>query len=858
MCYPKVLQDDLAAHRGASSGLKVGGEASKAFIDSEDPGCRIIPGNLPAFSVDSFRPRSLPGCNYRESPSLEVKVRGYMPQRRWKIIACLFLVVATLATYGDLRNHQFINLDDDVYVTDNPAVQDGLTLKGLSWAFTTLHAGLWIPLTWLSFMLDSQLFGLHPGGFLLTNLLFHIANALLLVLWLLYLTRSWGCSFLVAALFALHPLHVESVAWATERKDVLSTFFWLLTMWAYVWYAGRPRLGRYLLILVCFSLGLMAKPMLVTLPFVLLLLDYWPLGRLSLKGPGLAAASPKPGPGVTLKRLVWEKSPLLVISALSIVVTFYAQKEAGAVSTLHNLPIPYRLANAMVAYVSYLGKMFWPAQLAVLYPLPGHILPLWQALAAGLALAVLSLWALRQARRQPYLPVGWLWYLGTLLPVIGLVQVGEQAMADRFTYVPFIGLFIALVWGMADLAARWRAPRFLLPVGAGVVLSALMTCTWIQVGYWRDSISLYEHTLKVTRTNPLIHNGLGLVLAAQGKWDQAVAHYTEALHLRPDYAEAHNNLGMALATQGKMDQAVAHYAEALRLKPDYAEAHNNLGVALAGQGKLDQAMAHYAEALRLKSDYAEAHYNLGVALATQGKWDQAMAHYAEALRLKPDLAQAHNNLGVALVAQGKLDQAVAHYAEALRLKPDYAEAHNNLGLALIAQGKLDQAMAHYAEALRLKPDYAQAHNNLGVALAAQGKLDQAVAHYAAALRLKPDYAEAHNNLGVALAAQGKLDQAVAHYAEALRLKPDYAEAHNNLGVALAQQGKIDGAITRFQKAIQIKPDFSVAYSNLGLAFAKLGNIDKAIIIFQNALEINPNNSIAQKMLSILKAQRPHN
>jgi hypothetical protein len=387
-----------------------------------------------------------------------------MPHRRWIIIACLFLVVATLATYGDLRNHQFINYDDNVYVTDNPTVQGGLTLTGLVWAFTTLHSGLWIPLTWLSFMVDSQLFGLHPGGFFLTNLFFHIANALLLFWWLLRTTRAPGRSFLAAALFALHPLHVESVAWATERKDVLSTFFWLLTMWAYVWYAERPRLGRYVLILVCFSLGLMAKPMLVTLPFALLLLDYWPLGRLSLKGPAAAAASPKPGPGVTIKRLVWEKSPLLVISALSSVVTFSVQKEAGAISTLHTLPIPNRLANAMVACVSYLGKMFWPAHLAVLYPLPGHNPPIWQAPAAGLALAVLSLLALRQARRHPYLLVGWLWYLGTLLPVIGLVQVGVQAMADRYTYVPSIGLFIAVVWGMADLAARWRAPRFLLPM----------------------------------------------------------------------------------------------------------------------------------------------------------------------------------------------------------------------------------------------------------------------------------------------------------------------------------------------------------------------------------------------------------
>ncbi len=757
-----------------------------------------------------------------------------MPHRRWKIIACLFLVVATLATYGDLRTHQFINYDDGLYVTDNPTVQGGLTLPGLIGAFTSTCAGLWHPLTMLSHMLDCQLFGLHPGGHHLTSLLFHIANTLLLFLWLQRTTGALGPSFLVAALFALHPLHVESVAWVAERKDVLSTFFWLLTMWAYVWYVESPGFRRYWLILVCFILGLMAKPMLVTLPLVLLLLDYWPLHRWTLnraatvspskKGPSRVSRDRKTPQGVSAQRLAWEKAPLFALAALCSMVTFFAEKEGGAVTSLQDLALTSRLANAMVAYVSYLGQMFWPAHLAVLYPLPRHNPPIWQATAAGLALAVLTLLALRQARRHPYLLVGWLWYLGTLLPVIGLVQVGVQTMADRYTYVPCIGLFIIVAYGMADLGARWRVPRLLLPVGAGVVLAALMICTWVQVSYWRDSISLYGHTLKVTRSNPLIQSNMGVVLAAQGKMDQAMAHYAEALRLKPDLAKTHNNLGLALAAQGKMDQARAQYAEALRLKPDYAEAHNNLGLALAAQGEMDQAVAHYAEALRLN----------------------------------PDLAETHNNLGVALAAQGKMDQAVAQYAEALRLKPDLAGAHNNLGLALAAQGQMDQAMAHYAEALRLKPDYAEAHNNLGLALAAQGQMDQAVAHYAEALRLKPDYAEAHNNLGLALAAQGQLDQAVAQYIEALRLNPDLAETQNNLGVALAKQGKIEEAIARFQKAIQINPDFPGSYSNLGLALAIQGNIDKAMIIYQNALKINPNDTRAQKMLSILKAQRSNN
>jgi tetratricopeptide (TPR) repeat protein len=404
----------------------------------------------------------------------------------------------------------------------------------------------------------------------------------------------------------------------------------------------------------------------------------------------------------------------LVISALSIVVTFYVQKEAGFVWPLHNLPIHNRLANAMVAYVSYLGKMFWPAHLAVLYPLPGHNLPVWQPLAAGLALAVLTLLALREARRHPYLLVGWLWYLGTLLPVIGLVQVGQQAMADRYTYVPFIGLFIVVVWGMTDLAARWRASRFLLPVGAGAVLSALMICTWMQVSYWRDSISLYEHTLKVTRRNPLIHGNLGVVLAAQGKLDQAVAHYAEALRLKPDYAGVHNDLGLALAAQGKLEQAMAHYAEALRLKPDYAEAHNNLGQALAAQGKWDQAVAHYAEALRLRPDYAEAHNSLGLALAAQGKLDQAVAHYAEAQRLKPGLADIPNNLGVALAQQGKLDGAITMFQKAIHIKPDFSVAYSNLGLAYAKQGNIDKAINIFQNALKINSNNTIAQKKLSI------------------------------------------------------------------------------------------------------------------------------------------------
>jgi tetratricopeptide (TPR) repeat protein len=658
-------------------------------------------------------------------------------QRPWTIIAGLVLVLATLAVYGQVRNFHFVNFDDNLYITDHPLVQKGLTLDGLSKAFTSSYVGFWAPLTMLSNMLGCQIFGLHPGGHHLINLVFHLANALLLFFWLQRTTQALGPSFLVAALFALHPLHAESVAWVTERKDVLSTFFWLLTMWAYWWYVKTPGLGRYLLILVCFILGLMAKPMLVSLPFVLLLLDYWPLSRLSLQGLAAAAPSSPPGPGVALQRLVWEKAPLFVLAALVSLITFYTQKEIGALWSLQALPFTTRLANALVAYVSYLGKMFWPVHLAVLYPLPGQNLPLWQTGAAALVLAALSFLALRQARRQPYLLVGWLWYLGTLVPVIGLVQVGQQAMADRYTYVPFIGLFIALAWGAAVLAARWRAPRFLLPVGAGVVLSVLAVCTWAQVGYWRDSITLYEHTLQVTRRNPLIHYNLGLALFSQGRLAEAMAHYDEALRLKPGYAEAHNNLGLALFSQGKLTEAMANYAEALRLKPGSAETHNNLGLALFSQGKLTEAMAHYGEALRLKPDFAEAQNNLGIALYSQGKLTEAMAHYTEALRLKPDFANAYYNLGIIYGTQGKFQEAIALYRKAIEADHDFVAAYNSLGIAYANLGENQEAVTMFQKAIQIKPNHTETYNNFGWLLAKQGKVDQAIAMFQKTVQIDP-------------------------------------------------------------------------------------------------------------------------
>ena len=570
--------------------------------------------------------------------------------------ACIWLILITavLLVYWQVGDHEFINYDDNAYITDNAQVQKGLTSKGIIWAFTTSHTGNWHPLTWISHMLDCELYGLNPEGHHLTNVLFHMANAILLFVVLRWMTGAIWRSGLVAALFALHPLHVESVAWAAERKDVLSTFFWMLTMVAYVHYVNRPGGKRYLLVLITFSLGLMAKPMLVTLPFVLLLLDYWPLNRFNPRAvPGSVEDQPlgfrSSGDDKSpILKAVMEKTPLFLMSLFSCVVTVMAQQEAGAISTLEIVPFKLRIANGLVSVVAYMGKMIWPQDLAVFYPHPVSDLQIWKPVVAGLFLLILSTVALWVAQRCRYVLVGWLWYLGTLVPVIGLVQVGEQAMADRYTYVPLIGLFIVVVWGFADLVKGWRSRRWVVSVSAAVMVLALMAGSWLQVAHWKNSVRLFKHALDATSNNYVAHYTLGNALALQGNLTGSVSHYNKALQIHPNFAEAHNNLGNALALQGNLTGAISHYNKALQINPDHAEAHRNLAVGLDRQGRHQEAIQHYAEVLRISPHDAQSHNNLGVALAEQGRLKEAVAHFTEALRIDPNFKEAQRNLDLSL------------------------------------------------------------------------------------------------------------------------------------------------------------------------------------------------------------------
>lgn len=740
--------------------------------------------------------------------------------KRRELLVVLLLVLVTAAVYWQIRNHEFVDYDDAQYITKNVHVQGGLTIDGIIWAFNAGYAGNWHPLTWMSHMIDCQLYGLNPAGHHVTNLLLHIANIILLFVLFRRMTGALWQSAFIAALFALHPLHVESVAWTAERKDVLSTFFWMLTMIAYLRYVEQPAMKRFLPVILSFGLGLLAKPMLVTLPFVLLLMDYWPLHRIqftesrdkikskSLKHWDLKANKP------VILQLVREKIPLFVLAVLSSVVTFIGQQRGGAVESLAASPIHIRIANALVSYLQYIGKTFWPSDLSVIYVHPGDSIPKWQIMLACALLVGVSYGVARFWKRIPYLVVGWLWYLGTLVPVIGIVQVGLQSMADRYMYVPMIGLSIMIAWGVSDLVSGWSPRRIALSIAAGAVLLGLSVRTWIQLTHWHDRVSLFENAINVTDNNWVAHLNLGLAFIDQGKNEEAIDQYTEVLRLKPYDIEGNFNMGFAQARQGNIPEAVKYYSEAIRLKPNYVDAHNNLGVILAGQGKIAEAIAHYSEALRTRPDYSDAHNNIGSLLASEGKFDEAIEHFSEAIRIKPDYMDARNNLKNALEHQGKSAEAVARLTNAMQSKKDEAGAHLNLGNLLAEQGKSNEAMTHYAEALRIDPKSADAHLNMGNLLAQQGKNNEAMDHYAQALRIKPDFADAHNNMANLLAMQGKTAEALTHYSEAIRINPDLWNAHYNLGLILVGQGKIAESIEQYSEALRIKPDYTDARINL--------------------------------------------
>jgi len=598
---------------------------------------------------------------------------------RTEIAIAAALAIVTLAIYAQVVGHQFITLDDPTYIRENPMVNRGVTLGGVAWAFTTFYATNWHPLTWISHMLDCQFFGMNAGRHLLINALIHVANTILVFWFLLRTTRARWPSALVAALFALHPLHVESVAWVSERKDTLSTFFGLLSLIAYVRYAKAPSISRYAWVAIALALGLLAKPMLVTWPFVMLLLDYWPLGRLA--GPMVKEhrrGAPHKEAATGIASLVWEKLPLFALVAASAIITFVAQSQGGAVRTFTDAPITLRLSNALVSYVKYLLLTFWPNDLAVYYPFAWAGIPAWQIIGAALLLLGITAFCFSQRKIRPYLIVGWLWFLGTLVPVIGLVQVGGQIMADRYFYVPSIGLFIAIVFGLADIAKSWRvAPLLSGGIAVGVLL-ILATLTNAQAQRWRDSFTLFEHTLAVTPPNLRIENSLALAMGASGKYDEAAAHFEKTLQIDPSFYDGLVGMGVTRAFQGRMPEAIGYFQAAIRSQPDTPKAHVQLALALWKENNDQAAFEEMRRASQLAPNDADIRADFGLALELVGQIPEAIEQLHEALRMNPNNAEAHGNLGLALLASGKARESVPEFEMALHLKPELKGAADNL------------------------------------------------------------------------------------------------------------------------------------------------------------------------------------
>ena len=634
----------------------------------------------------------------------------------------MFLAAISVAVFGQTIGYDFVNFDDDLYVYDAPAIQAGVTRQGIALAFTGQHARNWHPLTTISHMLDCQLYGLKPGGHHATNVILHIVAVFLLFRVLWKMTGAVWKSAIVAALFAVHPLHVESVAWVSERKDVLSAVFFLLMLDAYVRYARVPSMPRYLLVVVLFGAGLMSKPMLVSAPVILLLLDYWPLRRFEQRSSTIGKArilNSGKQPRVR-QRLFLEKIPLLVLSAGSCVVTFVLQKRAtGAIPPL---PFLWRVQNAFVSYVIYLWKTLWPTHLAVFYPHPNNTLPTWAVILAGALVLGITVSAIVFRNKRPYVFTGWFWYLVMLVPVIGLVQVGEQGHADRYTYLPHIGLFLLAVWFAADVAAvRESRSRFAIATAAVIIL-ALAWTAFIQASYWRNSETLWTHALDVTSDNDFAHNNLGYLCVDQGELDKAIAHFEAALRIRSRKLDPHYNVGSAfvqmnladaLARKGRPDEALVHYEEAIRLQPNYADAYYNRGNVLFAKGRIDEAMADWEKTLQIQPNDADAHTCIGNALLRQGSPKKAIAHYEKAMALAPGDPHSRNNIAWVLATSS--DASIRDGVKAVELAQEAVQLSSGRDPIFVRT-----LAAAYAESSRFSEAIAAAQQAIAIA-AMQGK-----------------------------------------------------------------------------------------------------------------------------------------
>ena len=790
---------------------------------------------------------------------------------RGKLLLSLLLIAATLGVYWGVWTFEFVNFDDPIYVSDNPHVRGGISRENIKWAFASSHEANWIPLTWLSLMLDAQLHGNFAGGFHLTNLCLHVANSLLLFALLVTVTSARWKSAFVAAAFAVHPLHVESVAWITERKDVLSTFFGLAALLAYARYAEKPRRWWYILSLAAFGCSLFAKQMLVTLPMLLLLLDYWPLRRLKLatadrensgldaraahqiaatqqqshrsSNDDIVAPAELACPTRSARELLLEKIPFFGLTAIFCMVAVAGQRYGHTFASLTVLPIGTRCANAVLAYTTYILRTLWPQDLAPYYPYSVEAISWVEVSAAAVLLSTCTLWTVWQRNRHPYLLVGWLWYLGTSVPVIGLVQIGTQQMADRYTYFPIVGLFVAASWYLPSVipAGLWR--ERVLPVMAAGFLVIFAVMARQQTSYWKNSITLWERARDVTAANLVSCFNYCDALLEEERIDEAVSQARTACRVAPNRAHAHLALGQALMHQRQRVEAIQSLERAIQLEPVLADAHAALGQIRLRQRRFAEASVYLQKAVQLKPESLAPRLDLAASLTTQGKAEEAASHCHTALGIDPNHAEAHLALGQSLAAQGKQREAFACFQRALDKDPDLAAAHAAMGDLYVERGDSERAVRCYRQALNFEPKSVYAHIALGDLSAQHQDLEKAAGLFAAALELVPDSAEAHRKLGNVLAAQQETAEAIAHFRAALAIDPNLPGVNTNLSWILAtspDQPWHDAAeAVRLAELAceQTRSQHPVALDTLAAAYAAAGRFRDAVETAQKARDL---------------------
>ena len=710
---------------------------------------------------------------------------------------CAGLALCCVAIYGQTLAHNFVVYDDTLYVTENAEVQAGLSWTGVVWAFTTDRAMYMHPLTWMSHMLDCDLYGLRPWGHHLTNLIFHMLGTIALFLVLARMTKRAWPSALTAALFAVHPLHVESVAWVAERKDVLSMLFWTLGLGAYAWHRQRPGAWRYSATALLFLLGFLSKPMVVTFPFVLLLLDYWPLGQVDL-------AAPLGTMRRQLARLAVGKTPLFLMTAAMCAVTVVMQASANNLRFMDKVSLADRCANAVVVYALYLVKTVWPSGLAVFYPHPIHR-PLWQVAGAAVMLAAITLLCLRGARRRPWLIVGWLWYLGTLVPVIELVQAGTFSHADRYTYIPLIGIFIMVAFSLDEVRDAGHVPKKAVTAAAVLAVAALTAAAIHQTAYWKDSETLFRHALTVTPDNTISQNNLAAGLYENKKLREAFEHCERAVQLAPGNNVSIEGMAMILHDEGRYEEALAKHREALAIQPEDGKALKNLRKTLKALGKLDPIEEEYGRLGQKAAKSVDDYCRLGTLAMTLGDPNAAFEAFEAALLMEPNSKKVHISIGDALAEEGKFADALAYYEKAWRADPKDAQSLYNMGVMLSKLKRPEEAMEKYREALRCRPDFAEAHNNLGSLLANAQHLDEAVEHYRRAIALDPNYVQPKINLASLLAFQGKTGEAVQLCEEAVAAAPASVKARLNLAGLLLEQGRKADAEKQLRAVLDMEP-----------------------------------------------------